>query len=127
MYKCRENVIYFPVKTNSSIFCATLLTKVVKAESLAHATWGVINKFGCVFAASQSASSLAGGSLTSTSNAAPANLPLCSACSKSASLIKPPRPVLIKQAFGFIKASVLALISCSVCGVRGQCSEMTSA
>ena len=62
-----------------------------------------------------------GGSSSNTSSPAPAIRLFFSASYRSASFTTPPRAVLTRNAVGFIRASVRALMTCFVPGSIGMC------
>ena len=67
-----------------------------------------------------------GGSVASTSTAAPPTLPLRSASRRAASSTSGPRAVLMRITPSFIFAMVSRLISPLLSARRGQCREITS-
>src|SRR5580658_6309979 len=87
-----------------------------RASVVAHALCGVIRHFLAV----RSGFVGSGGSVESTSRAAPAIRPEFSAAARSASSIRGPRDVLIGMAVCFIIARAPALIVSRVSGVKGD-------
>src|SRR5271155_5370300 len=95
----------------------------MRASFVAQAMCGVTIQF---FACSKGLSS-DGGSLESTSTAAPARYPSLSASARSCSITSGPREELMRNEPGFILDNDEALIIPRVCGNSGQCKLTTSA
>ena len=93
-----------------------------RAAPLAHAIWGVMKHRGAVV----SGDPLRGGSCVRTSAQNASMRPSVRASATASSSTKGPRPVLMMMALRFILAMFTLLIICSVSGVSGQCSEITS-
>ena len=111
-----------PLTRKSVIASATSIPTLSCASLVLAPRCGVITILG----SARNGDSSGHGSVSYTSSAQPATLPLCTAATMSVSLIIPPRAQFTRNTPSFIRAMLSALIMSRVWSVNGICTVMKS-